>query len=153
MKCDEIDPVRCFMLNSIKNTFVKLSVIGSLFIVWNSHLFANESLYQQELVLEQELKSANSSEQIAKITFALANIKRQQSHQELKKLPDMVGRDRSFLTASVKDSLSYRQMASSFKSEPAVSSISYSYKIGNFLAMSCIVMGCIFLVLRLRYRY
>ena len=137
----------------LNNTILKMSVIFSLFVLMSAKVAASEALYQQELVLEEQLENATTSEQIAKITFALATIKKQQSLQELKKLPDMVGRDRSFLTASVRDSISYRQMASTFKSEPATSSISYSYKIGNFLAMCCVIVGFIFLVLRTRYRY
>lgn len=132
-------------------------IFSSMMTFMGSHLWANDlgkdSLGRQELILEEQLLSAASTEQIAKITFALANIKRQQSQQEFKKIPEMMGRDRSFSTASVRDSFTYRQMASTFKSEPAHSSISYSYKIGNFLAVSCIIFGFIILTLRSRYRY
>jgi hypothetical protein len=129
------------------------SSLMSFFFVFSGTLYANDSLLQQELVLEEQLANATSSEHIAKITFALSNIKKQQSLMEFKKLPEMVGRDRSFLTASVRDSMNFRQMASTFKREPAGSSIAYSYKIGNFLATFCMVFAFVILFVRSQSRY
>lgn len=138
------------------HTLSRWSVLVSFMILIFSakNCFATEaSLQQQEAVLEHELSLATSSEQISKITIALAQIKKQQSNHELKKLPNMLGRDRSFLTASVKDSLSYRQMASSFKNKPGNSSIAYSYHMGHLLGLLCILFGFLGLIARSKYRY
>ena len=151
MNCDEMFLERCVM---VKSTYINYSVIVAIFLAMISlNVRAKDSFGQQEQILEEQLAVATSSEQIAKITFALSNIKKQQSNLEFKKLPEMMGRDRSFLSASVRDPLMYRQMASTFKSEPARTSISYSYKIGNFLAICCVILGFIVLTLRSRYRY
>lgn len=135
------------------NSFFFLS--GIFLLLFNSiiaHSF-EATFEQQELVLEDQLSSATDAEQISKITIALAQLKKQQSLAEFKKLPDMVGRERSFLSSSVRDSLNYRQMASSFKSQPGKSSIAYSYQISHYLGLCCIIFAFAGLIARARYRY
>lgn len=124
-----------------------------IFLLQINFSYALESFESQEVFLESQLDQATSSEQIAKITLALSQIKKQQSKSEYNKLPEMIGRDRSFLSSSVRDSFSYRQMASSFKEQPGVTSIAYSYRMGNILGFCCALLGFVVLGLRLRYRY
>ncbi len=111
------------------------------------------TLHQQEALLEEELSSAASAEEITKITVALAQIKKQQSTQEFKRLPDMIGRDRSFLTSSVRENYTYRQMASSFIKEPGRSTLANSYHMANFLGICCIIFGIMGMIACSKYRY
>ena len=140
-----------------RNRCLKWSVMLMLIFnfIMSFNIYADESIMQQEQFLENQLENATDSEQIAKITFALSNIKKQQSQVVLRKMPELVGRDRSFLSSSVRDSWNYRHIASTFKSEPVASSIAYSYKVGHFLGMCCMALAFAVLFLRARpsYRY
>lgn len=137
-----------------KNSFAFLSGMLLLVFSWSNSLLATEAtLEQQEAILDSELSNATTSEQITNITVALAQIKKQQTTREFKKIPDMIGRERSFLSSSIKESFTYRQMASSFQNEPARTSVAYSYHVGNFLGMCCIFLGMISLIVRSKYRY
>ena len=111
------------------------------------------TLAEQETVLETELAQATTHQDVVKINLALAQVRKLQSAQEFKKFPEMVGRDRSFLSSSVKESYTYRQMASSFQKEPGKSSIANSYYMGQFLSICCVMMALIGLCARAKYRY
>jgi lipid A disaccharide synthetase len=111
------------------------------------------NLIDQESVLNEQLNQATTPEQIAKVSLALATVKKQQSLKEMQKLPELVGRDRSFLSASVRESLTYRQVASSFKQNPGNSSAATTYFVSRIMSLCCAFLGFFFLVVLSRYRY
>lgn len=133
---------------------MKVYLLGIFLFVLSSFGYGfTEKLADQESYLEDQLTQASSSEQIAKISLALATVKKQQSSIVFEKLPEYVGRDRSMVNSSVKESISYRQMASLFKNDPGRTYVASTYVVTNAMNFFCVIIGCFFLLNRLRYRY
>lgn len=133
----------------MKLIYLSIMVIGFVVTGYSS---AN-NLDEQEALLESQLEQATNAEQVVKISMALSTVKKQQTLNEYNKLPESMGRDRSIVNSSIREDITYRQMASSFKSAPESSSVASSYIVTRFMSYCCVIMGCFFLLIRLRFRY